>query len=77
LFWNSSFNNAATNSEIIRNLKLTAAHEIGHMPGGGNKTSHHAENMLMGEDAYLSENGHKLSAKSILRFRKTNQWQQP
>jgi len=47
------------------------------MPGGGNKTSHHAENMLMGEDAYLSENGHKLSAKSILRFRKTNQWQQP
>ena len=74
---NASADNTAMNSEIARNIKLTAAHEIGHMPRGGDETSHHAENMLMDEDGYGSDNGLKFSPKSILRFRKTNQWQQP
>lgn len=74
---NPSADNTAMNSEIARNIKLTAAHEIGHMPGGGDETSHHAENMLMDEDGYGSDNGLNFSPKSILRFRKTNQWQQP
>jgi hypothetical protein len=74
---NRSANNSAMNLEISRNIKLTAAHEIGHMPGGGDEASHHAENMLMDEDGYDSENGLQFSPKSISRFRKTNQWQQP
>ena len=77
LLRNSKFDNTALNEEIKKNIKLTAAHELGHTPGGGSGSSHHSEQQLMGKTGYGEENGDSFSAKSILRFRKTNQWQQP
>ena len=57
-------NNSAMNIEVARNIKLTAAHEIGHMPGGGNEASHHSEGKLMDKVGY--DAGFEFSAKSIL-----------
>ena len=66
--------NGALDGEFLRNITLTAAHEIGHMPGGGTGNSHHAEGYLMGSSGY--GDGLYFSSKSIRRFRGTDQWQQ-
>jgi hypothetical protein len=62
------------NNELGKNLKLTGAHEIAHMPGGGNEASHHGEMGLMegygnGEEYFMPQ--------TVLRFRNTEKWQQP
>jgi hypothetical protein len=70
--------NTATNNQLIGGLKLTAAHELGHMPGGGFGWQHHNETQLMGQGgADVNFNGTSFSAQSILRFRTTLKWQQP
>ncbi len=64
------------NDILSKNLKLTAAHELGHMPGGG--WNHHNEMQLMGDGGAGSNvNGESFSAKTLLRFRTTQKWQQP
>lgn len=71
-------NDTINNEKLILDLKLTAAHELGHMPGGGFGYMHHNELQLMGEGgADMNEDGQVFSPKSIMRFRKTRSWQQP
>ena len=74
-FRNFPNQNALTNTYLKRHLSLTAAHEIGHMPGGGGETSHHFEGLLMGETGY--DEGTVFSPLTIKRFRSTEKWQQP
>ena len=74
-FRNPSQNNSSLNDEIFKNMKLTAAHEIGHMPGT-DPDIHHTEGHLMGDGGYGNE-GQYFTPATLLRFRKTNKWQQP
>jgi hypothetical protein len=75
LFRNPGFDNTQLNEELRKNIVLTSAHEIGHMPGGGNESSHHAEKQLMGDGGYGNDDS--FSPSSIFRFRKTYSWRQP
>ena len=59
---------------VERNKSLTAAHEIGHMPGGGSEQMDHDEGKLMSEDGY--DGGLTFSSRSIRRFRISRTWQQ-
>ncbi|MGB0992691.1 MAG: hypothetical protein ACPG32_09505 [Akkermansiaceae bacterium] len=56
-------------------MTLTAAHELAHMPGGGNESIHHAELGLLQEGGAHNETD-EFSAASIKRFRKTHNWKQ-
>jgi len=62
-------------AKIRRNIRLTAAHELGHMPGGGSGGSHHAEQGMMDSDGY--SHSIQFAPQSIKRFRQTLNWQQP
>lgn len=77
-FRNLPNKNKEFNEKLVIDLKLTAAHELGHMPGGQSGAQHHDELQLMGEGgASFNENGETFSAKTIRRFRLTRTWQQP
>jgi hypothetical protein len=77
LFRNPGFDNTQLNQELNKNITLTAAHELGHMPGGGNETSHHDENQLMGSGGYSNADSASISPTTTLRIRNTEKWQQP
>jgi len=76
-FRNSPHRNKALNDDVVRNLKPTAAHESGHMPGGG-WGGHHAELQVMGDGGAANNvQGEVFSAKTPSRFRRTQEWQKP
>jgi hypothetical protein len=77
-FRDSPNRNKEINERLVIDLKLTVAHELGHMPGGQSGVRHHNELQLMGEGgASFNENGETFSAKTVSRFRRTRTWQQP
>lgn len=76
VFRNELANMETLTAEVERNIILTAAHEIGHMPGPGDPEPHHQEGGLM-EDGGYSNGELFFSAKSTKRFRNAKKWQEP
>ena len=69
--------NQSLNEILKRNIYLTGAHEIGHMPGSGTEDEHHSETFLMEQGYQDDESENKYSPQTIKRFRSTKNWQQP
>jgi hypothetical protein len=76
---NPGSDNPATNEEIVRRIKLTAAHEIGHQPSYMQGEGHHDELGLMqegGDDGIGPGENSKFRALSIKRFRNVKKWRE-
>jgi hypothetical protein len=78
-FRNPNEDKNALNMEIVRRVKLTAAHEIGHQPHYLLGESHHEEGGLMqegGDDSVGGGENSEFSAASVKRFRSLHKWRE-
>jgi hypothetical protein len=78
-FRNPNEDNNALNMEIVRRIKLTAAHEIGHQPHYLLGEAHHEEGGLMqegGDDSIGGGENSEFSAASVKRFRSLHKWRE-
>ena len=79
IFRNTNEDNNALNVEIVRRIKLTAAHEIGHQPHYMLGEAQHDEGGLMQEGGDGSIGGgvnSEFKAKSVKRFRSVHKWRE-
>jgi hypothetical protein len=78
-FRNPNEDKNALNMEIVRRVKLTAAHEIGHQPHYLLGEAHHEEGGLMqegGDDSVGGGENSEFSAASVKRFRSLHKWRE-